>query len=129
MRATSRPILQRSNSIAAALAALAVSGCADREPLRPATGDRIAGRVAIQRFQCGACHVIPGIAGARGTVGPPLDAYGRRVYIAGKLPQDAALLARWIADAPSFAPGTAMPKIEMTQAQARDMVAYLYTLR
>ncbi|MEK6244669.1 MAG: c-type cytochrome [Pseudomonadota bacterium] len=113
----------------AALAAVTMCGCADREPLRPAPGDPAAGRVAIQRLQCGACHAIPGVTGARGQVGPPLDAYGRRVYIAGKLPQDPALLARWIADAPSLAPGTAMPKIEMTAAEARDMVAYLYRLR
>jgi cytochrome c1 len=112
-----------------ALSVLAVSGCADREPLRPAPGDPAAGRAAIQRFECGACHVIPGVSGARGQVGPPLAAYGRRVYIAGKLPQDATLLARWIADAPSLAPGTAMPKIEMTAAEARDMAAYLHRLR
>jgi cytochrome c1 len=99
---------------------LSISGCADR-------GDP--GRVALQRLECGACHVIPGVTGARGQVGPPLDQYGRRVYIAGKFPRDEALLARWIADAPSLSPGTAMPKIEMTQTEARDMAAYLYRLQ
>jgi cytochrome c len=99
---------------------LSISACADRQ--HP-------GRLAIERLQCGACHVIPGIAGARGQVGPPLDEYGKRVYIAGKLPRDEALLARWIADAPSLSPGTAMPKIEMTADEARDMAAYLYSLR
>ena len=88
-----------------------------------------AGRAALQRFECGACHVIPGVAGARGQVGPPLDNYSRRVYIAGKLPRDEALLARWIADAPSLSPGTAMPKIDMTQAEARAMAAWLYRRR
>jgi cytochrome c1 len=83
----------------------------------------------MERLQCGACHVIPGVPGARGQVGPPLDAYGRRVYIAGKLPQDTALLARWIADAPSLSPGTAMPKIEMTAAEARAMAIYLHSLK
>lgn len=107
----------------------AAAACTEREPLRPAAGDPAAGRAAIERLQCGACHLIPGVTGARGQVGPPLDAYGRRVYIAGKLPQDAALLARWIADAPSLSPGTAMPRIAMTAAEARDIAAYLYTLR
>ena len=88
-----------------------------------------AGRAALQRFECGACHVIPGVAGARGQVGPPLDNYGRRVYIAGKFPRDEALLARWIADAPSLSPGTAMPKIDMTPAEARDIAAFLYRIR
>ena len=93
------------------------------------TGDPAAGRASIERLQCGACHLIPGVTGARGQVGPPLDAYGRRVYIAGKLPQDPELLVQWIADAPSLAPGTAMPKIAMTGDEARDMAAYLRTLR
>jgi cytochrome c len=97
---------------------LSISGCS-RDP----------GQAALERFECGACHVIPGVSGARGQVGPPLDQYGRRVYIAGKLPRDEALLARWIADAPSLSPGTAMPKIDMTEAEARAMAAYLYRLR
>jgi len=83
----------------------------------------------MQRLECGACHVIPGVSGARGQVGPPLDQYGRRVYIAGKFPRDEALLARWIADAPSLSPGTAMPKIGMTQAEARAISVYLLSLK
>jgi cytochrome c len=97
---------------------LSISGCS-RDP----------GQLALERFECGACHVIPGVSGARGQVGPPLNNYGQRVYIAGKLPRDEALLARWIADAPSLSPGTAMPKIEMTQDDARAMAAYLYSLK
>ena len=69
------------------------------------------------------------MAGARGQVGPPLDNYSRRVYIAGKFPRDEALLARWIADAPSLSPGTAMPKIDMTQDDARAIAVYLYSLK
>jgi len=97
---------------------LLISGCS-RDP----------GQLALERLQCGACHVIPGVPGARGVVGPRLDHYARRVYLAGKLPRDEALLARWIADAPSLSPGTAMPKIEMTPAEASDIAAYLYRLR
>jgi cytochrome c len=88
-----------------------------------------AGQAAIERLQCGACHVIPGVAGARGVVGPPLAAYGRRVYLAGKFPRDPALLARWVADAPSMSPGTAMPKVEMSATEARDIATYLSALR
>ena len=83
----------------------------------------------MQRLECGACHVIPGVSGARGQVGPSLEQYGRRVYIAGKFPRDEARLARWIADAPSLSPGTAMPKIDMTQAEARAISIYLYSLK
>lgn len=83
----------------------------------------------MERLQCGACHEIPGVTGARGRVGPPLKAFARRVYIAGKFPQDPSILARWIADAPSLSPGTAMPAIPMSTDEARNMAAYLYTLR
>ena len=34
---------------------------------------------------CATCHSIPGIDGARGNVGPPLDHVGARVFIAGML--------------------------------------------
>jgi cytochrome c1 len=95
-----------------------ISACAD-DP----------GRRALERLECGACHVIPGVSGARGQVGPPLDAYGKRVYIAGKLPRDKALLARWVADAPSLSPGTAMPKIPMSDAEARAIADYLSRLQ
>jgi cytochrome c len=113
----------------AALCTSVLIGCAGPEAERTAGGDARAGRGAIARYQCGVCHVIPGVADARGLVGPPLTGYARRVYIAGKLPQDPALLARWIQDAPSLAPDTAMPNVGVSETDARDIVAYLYRLR
>lgn len=86
------------------------------------------GRIALRAHECGVCHVIPGVRGARGQVGPSLDAYSRRVYVAGKFPNTPRVLVRWIQDAPSLAPQTAMPAIAMPEAQARHMAAYLYTL-
>ena len=32
---------------------------------------------------CGSCHVIPGISGAAGRVGPPLSGIAGCIYIAG----------------------------------------------
>lgn len=113
----------------AMLAAALAAGCGEPATTPAPPGDAKAGRAAIERYQCGACHTIPGIAGARGLVGPPLTAYRHRVYIAGKFPQEPALLARWIQDAPSLAPQTAMPNVGVTAADARDIVAYLYQLR
>jgi len=109
--------------------AIALGGCSPGETTAPAPGDQEAGREAIHRLQCGACHVIPGVTGARGQVGPPLVQYGRRVYVAGKFPRDPALLARWVADAPALSPGTAMPKVDMSAAEVRDIAAYLMGLR
>jgi cytochrome c len=112
-----------------AVIAVLAAGCGEQEAITAVPGDPKAGRAALERYQCGACHTIPGVAAARGLVGPPLTEYGQRVYIAGKFPQEPALLARWIQDAPSLAPQTAMPNVGVTEADARNMAAYLYQLR
>ena len=112
-----------------AVAALLATGCGEQRAVTAVAGDPAAGRAAIERYQCGACHTIPGIGGARANVGPPLTEYGQRVYIAGKFPKEPALLAKWIQDAPALAPQTAMPNVGVTEADARDIAAYLYQLR
>jgi cytochrome c len=105
------------------------AGCGEQEAITAVPGDPKAGRAALERYQCGACHTIPGIGGANANVGPPLSEYGQRVYIAGKFPKEPALLAKWIQDAPALAPQTAMPNVGVTEADARDIAAYLYQLR
>lgn len=92
-------------------------------------GDPERGRAAIAELECGACHRIPGVPGAWGQVGPPLDEYSRYVYVAGQAPNVPDVLVRFVRDAPSIAPDTAMPAIEMTEAQAHDIAAYLYSLK
>jgi cytochrome c2 len=87
------------------------------------------GAQVIERYDCGSCHFIPGIAGAGGTVGPPLLWFARRTFIAGELPNTPANLIRWVRDPPSVEPGTAMPVLGLDEQQARDVAAYLYTLR
>jgi len=115
--------------VAALLAAALAAGCGGQEAITAIPGDPKAGRAALERYQCGACHAIPGVAGATGLVGPPLSRYSKRVYLAGKFPQEPALLAKWIQDAPSLAPQTAMPNVGVSAGEARDMAAYLYQLR
>jgi cytochrome c2 len=83
----------------------------------------------MARHQCGACHVIPGVAGAGGTLGPSLQGFGRRSYIAGRWPNEPALLRQWLVDPPSLLPGTAMPRLGVSAAEAVQMAAYLNTLR
>jgi cytochrome c len=80
---------------------------------------------------CGGCHTIPGVAGATQTIGPNLGGVASRTKIAGGAvnntgPDD---LKKWITDPPGTKPGTAMPKIPMTDEEATKMVAYLETLK
>lgn len=111
---------------------LLLCACGERSgaPLAQiAGGDPRTGKVMIAQTGCGVCHVIPGVRGARGTVGPTLQHFARRAYIGGNLPNRPDALIQWVADAPSLAPGTAMPRMPLTPQQARHVAAYLYTLR
>jgi cytochrome c1 len=62
-------------------------------------------------------------------VGPPLDRYGRRVYIVGRLPNTPENLTAWLRTPQRYEPGGAMPNLDVTERDARDIAAYLYTLR
>jgi cytochrome c2 len=116
---------------ARAIIALFLSlGCVacDRAP-PTAGGDPESGRLLLRQFGCGSCHVIPGVATADGRVGPPLTAVGRRVYLAGVLPNTPENMMAFIRAPHEADPRTAMPDLGVTGAHARDMVAYLYTLK
>lgn len=87
------------------------------------------GKQLIQSYGCGACHIIPGVNGARGLVGPPLYYFADRTMIAGELPNTPPNLARWIQHPKQVEPNTAMPDLGLSADQAKDIAAYLYTLR
>ena len=81
----------------------------------------------MNRTGCGSCHRIPGVW-PEGSVGPSLEAFAQQTLIAGRLPNRADVLAEFVRDAPRYAPGTGMPAMPLTQEEARDVAAYLYTL-
>jgi cytochrome c len=92
-------------------------------------GDPALGRAAIARYGCDTCHTIPGVRTARGLVGPPLTSMASRVYLAGRLPNTPENMQTWIQRPHGVDPDTAMPETGVTQADARNIAAYLYTLR
>ena len=117
----------------AAFAALGLAACGTSDAGEPhrtvAGGDAGRGEHAIGKFGCGSCHVIPGIREAKGMVGPPLTSFGRRTYIAGEVSNTPEHLIVWIEVPQSIEPGTAMPNLGVSDQEARDIAAYLYTLR
>jgi cytochrome c len=127
----------RSNLLLAlALTALAVltSGCssksqADQIAEAATGGSATRGSAAIARYGCGSCHIIPGVSGAFGLVGPPLSGIGNRVYVAGVLQNTPQNMVRWIEDPPSVDEHTVMPKLGVTHQDAIDIAGYLYTLK
>jgi cytochrome c2 len=110
---------------------LAISACAQPPEGRHETDRASAarGKQTIERAGCAACHKIPGIRWPRGEVGPSLAGLADRSVIAGRLPNRPDVLAAFIRRAPDLVPGTAMPAMPVSQAEARDIAAYLYTQR
>lgn len=115
--------------IASMLVMLAACHSPAIEPDAADAGTIARGEAAAERLGCGACHAMPGIDWPKGRVGPPLDSFGTRAMVAGRLPNEAPLLAQYVGDAPALVPGSAMPAIPMTEAEARDIAAWLQSLR
>ena len=110
--------------------ALLLPACDEEPPahLRMAEADPARGREVIRAEACGACHVIPGVEGAVSWVGPPLTEWARRSYVGGRLPYAPEHLVAWLRDPQAISPGSAMPNLGLTEGEARDAAAYLYTL-
>lgn len=92
-------------------------------------GSVLNGQHLVYGYGCGTCHIIPGIAEASGAVGPSLQGFASRVYIAGSMTNEPEHLVQWITDPQKIVPGNAMPNLGVTRDQARQIAAFLYTLR
>jgi cytochrome c len=119
--------------LCAGLCAGLLAACGEREATVAAAaaagGDPARGQRLMAQYQCTACHAIPDVPGAAGNLGPPLDGFGRRSYIAGGIPNTPATLARWLDNPQAMKPGTPMPDLGVSPVEARHMAAYLATLR
>ena len=116
--------------IVAVVLAFALAGCdAGAPPQADEAGDPDRGRAVIASVGCGLCHVIPGVAGAAGIVAPSLKHFALRTLIGGVHVNEPQVLISWVSDAPGLSPDTGMPAMPITEQEARDVAAYLYTLR
>ncbi|MGH3664591.1 MAG: c-type cytochrome, partial [Egibacteraceae bacterium] len=130
--AGARRELRRLGGWAVVLALAAAVACNPVPQPRAQTvtiGDPQQGAQAMVDYGCVSCHHIPGVPGADAYVGPPLDAFGRRSYIAGSLRNDEDNLVRWSTDPQGVEPGTAMPDLGVTHQDAVNIAAYLLSLR
>src|SRR5690349_19995857 len=107
----------------------------------PANGAKL----AIGAGTCLGCHMINGVPGMIGVIGPNLTHIASRTTIAaGLYPNDAQHLARWIKNAEAMKPGSIMPVLgageydprmkmmspmKLSDQQISDIVAYLQTLK
>ena len=71
-----------------------------------------------ERYGCQSCHQV-GATG--GYVGPPLDRSGERLQ--------PGWIVRWLENPQKYIPGTLEPRSGMTRPEAKDIAAYLMSLR
>ncbi len=91
----------------------------------PKSPDAVKGKKKFLSLACVGCHTIRGTP-AKGTVGPDLTHVASRRYIAaGTLLNDAADLARWIANPQADKPGNKMPDLHLPAESVRELTAYL----
>lgn len=91
--------------------------------------DRERGRRALEQFGCVACHEIPGMVGPEARLGPPLSGIASRTLLGGVLPNSFDNMVLWLRAPQSFSPHSAMPMLGVREGDARDMAAYLATLK
>lgn len=100
---------------------------ANPNPKAPAANPA-AGKAAMEKYGCGTCHVIPGIADAHGAIAPSLEHFKARPTLGGKLPNNPETMIKWVQNPQALDPQGTMPNLGVTAEDARDIAAYLYSL-
>lgn len=125
------PVLVATALIALSVTVAAMTWSAEHESEAVARamtgGDPLRAPLVLRRYGCAGCHTISGIPGGDGQVGGPLTDIKHRVYVGGVLPNSADNLVRWIVSPQVFSPRSAMPATGISEAEARDVAAYLYS--
>ena len=84
----------------------------------------------LQNRGCGGCHVLNGLEGFVGTIGPDLTHFGSRRTLAGAILENTPeQLALWLRNPPAVKPGADMPNLRLTPDEIRTLVAYLRSLK
>jgi putative membrane protein len=116
----------------ALLACVVSSSCSQGQAQMAASvtgGDVNRGKTAISKYGCGSCHTISGIANAHGLVGPPLTGIAARMYVAGVLQNTPDNIVTWIKNPKAVDEKTVMPVLGVTDQDATDIAAYLYSIK
>jgi cytochrome c oxidase assembly factor CtaG/cytochrome c2 len=132
LRRAAPRVTPASQAIAAIVCVFLISGCTNHDAQWAASltgGTPSRGRETIRSYGCQSCHTIPGVTGAKALVGPPLGGIASRSYIAGVMSNTPQHMIEWLRNPPGIDSKTAMPNMNVTERDARDIAAYLYTLK
>ncbi len=107
------------------------AGDPPRVRLTPApnvAGDPESGRRLFATTGCAGCHTLASLSNATGVSGPVLANVVLRPTLAGEaIPMTPETMTRWLLDPSALKPGTPMPNVGLTDPQARDITAFLYS--
>lgn len=93
-------------------------------------GNAERGKALAAQYGCNVCHAVPGVEGPQGSLGPALAGVASRPAISfGKVQNTPENLVKYIQDPPSMNPQSSMPPIGLTDVDAKDIAAYLMTLK
>ena len=99
-------------------------------PAPPPIGDASRGPMLAAQYGCNVCHIIPGVAGPQGSLGPSLQGLASRPgFSQGAVQNTPENLVKFIQDPPSLNPQSSMPPSGVSEADAKDLAAYLLTLK
>ena len=85
------------------------------------------GRDLFTSKTCNNCHTVAGVS--TGTVGPELTHVGSHAQIAGTVPMSKENLVKWITNPPGVKPGTTMPNLGISEADAAALADWLLQLK
>lgn len=107
----------------ALLAAAALAGC---DAAGRAAGSHAEALALVREHGCGTCHVLPDLPVSDGVTGPPLEHMADQAYVAGVAANTPEALAFFIHDPQAVDPRSAMPRLDITLAEAETIAAWLY---
>lgn len=95
-----------------------------------AIGNAGRGPELAAQYGCNVCHIIPGVEGPQGSLGPSLQGLGSRPTISmGAVQNTPANLVQFIQNPAALNPQSSMPPMAIAENDAKDLVAYLVTLK
>jgi cytochrome c1 len=97
-------------------------------PAPDVAGDPDHGRRLFVTAGCAGCHTVRGVPGATGVAGPNLTNVVLRPTLAGTaVPTSPVAMVRWLRDPAATKPDTTMPSLGLTEEEAQDLAAFLYS--
>lgn len=85
------------------------------------------GRDLFTSKTCNNCHTVAGLSNS--TVGPELTRVGSHTQIAGTVPMTKGNLVKWVLNPPGVKPGTTMPNLGLSEADASALADWLLQLK